>query len=360
MKQKITTFLHFSLPILAAFFSGNCFLFPDPKKTDNTILLALIASQPQVSTLTLTGLSVPITKPEAIGVLSNGSLILGDTGNNRILRISNESTASVLLDSSSPVGGVTLTSPEGISTKSDGTIFVGNTGAASVFKIDSAGTPTLFAGNGTTGNTSTITTNCFEEAEGLVFESSTGFLYVADPPNNQVVKIDTNGAPSISNRLGSGAPGIVDGAENSANFTDPKGAAVDSQGNLFVSDTGNHAIRKITPSGTVSTFAGSKFQISGSSDGVGNSARFNSPYAITIDPNNNLYLVDSGNQTVRKITPDGVVTTIAGIPGVIGNQDGMASSASFDSPRGIVYHAGALYVTTANPSSSKIRKIQLP
>ena len=150
-------------------------------------------------------------------------------------------------------------------------------------------------------------------------------------------------------------PGSADGTGSAARFTSPSEVAVDSANNLYVADTGNHTIRKITPAGVVSTFAGSP-GMPGSADGTGAAARFNSPIGVSLDGAGNLYVGDADNNTIRKITPAGVVTTLAGKAGEVGSADGTGSNARFNGPRGVAVNAaGDVYV--ADTFNNTIRKI---
>ncbi len=158
---------------------------------------------------------------------------------------------------------------------------------------------------------------------------------------------------------------VKDGSGTNAHFIAPIDIAIDSQGNLFVTEslrtddernvlTGN-VVRKITATGMVTTFAGSPGVV-GSADGNGTAARFNSPCGIAIDQSDNLYIADSENSTIRKITPAGVVTTFAGMPGQEGSDDGVAGTARFNEPLGVaVDEAGNVYV--ADHDNNTIRKI---
>lgn len=134
---------------------------------------------------------------------------------------------------------------------------------------------------------------------------------------------------------GRASVGAEDGSLTEARFAHPHGLARDALGNLYVADTGNHTIRKITPAGIVSTFAGST-GIAGSADGAGTAARFNRPESVGVDANGNVYVADTGNHTIRLITPAGVVSTLAGQSGTPGYADGPAASARFDSPNGLI------------------------
>ncbi|HWO23673.1 MAG TPA: hypothetical protein VNO30_33255 [Kofleriaceae bacterium] len=152
-----------------------------------------------------------------------------------------------------------------------------------------------------------------------------------------------------------GGPGNLDGVGAAAHFHGPCGIAVDSAGNVYVADNGNHIIRKITATGDVTTLAGTAGE-SGSTDGTGAAARFSSPVGVTVDGANNLYVADRGNNTIRKITAAGVVTTLAGAAGMAGSTNGTGAAARFNYPIGAaIDSAGNVYVAEA--FNHTIRKI---
>lgn len=152
-----------------------------------------------------------------------------------------------------------------------------------------------------------------------------------------------------------GLAGSVDGLGRAASFTTPSSVAVDLAGNIFVADTADHTIRKLTRDGTVTTWAGRSRQ-PGGADGAREVARFNSPRDLAIDGAGNLYVADSGNHTIRKLTPDGVVSTLAGRAGVAGSADGDGADARFNHPTGVtVYPDGTAYV--ADQQNHLIREI---
>jgi hypothetical protein len=169
-----------------------------------------------------------------------------------------------------------------------------------------------------------------------------GTLYVADSYNFTVRKITRSGV--VTTLAGSpGASGSVDGVGASARFTFPQGVAVDSAGNVYVVD--GSVIRKITASGAVTTLAGTP-GVKGNADGAGADARFNQPWGITVDKAGNLYVADAENYLIRKVTQAGVVTTVAGTRGMRGNADGAGAMATFIGPHGITIDAANnLYVS---------------
>ncbi len=150
-------------------------------------------------------------------------------------------------------------------------------------------------------------------------------------------------------------PGNFDGIGAAAGFFSPNSVASDSAGNVYVADSGNHTIRKITTDGAVSTLAGASGQ-SGAVDGNGPAARLNNPAGIAIDSAGNLFVADSGNSTIRRITAAGDVSTLAGNPQARGSADGVGAAASFDTPWAIATDgAGNVYV--ADSTANTIRKI---
>src|SRR5437867_9871234 len=127
---------------------------------------------------------------------------------------------------------------------------------------------------------------------------------------------------------GQASIGSADGTGSAARFNGPYGVATDSSGNVYVADTGNCTIRKITPAGVVTTLAGLA-GFTGSADGTGSAARFNGPSSVATDSSDNVYVADTFNHTIRKITPAGVVTTLAGQAWAEGRAGGAGSAARF-------------------------------
>ena len=173
--------------------------------------------------------------------------------------------------------------------------------------------------------------------------------YVRERPR----ETSANWLAVVTTLAGDGAPGFADGAAAQARFADPFGVTVDKEGNLYVADAGeSNRIRKVSPEGVVTTIAGGE---EGLQDGQGASAKFNTPSALAIDAQGNLYVADTGNNAVRKITPDGMVTTIAG-GGNAGFEDGLASAARFNAPIGVAVDSQS-NVYVADTYNDRIRKI---
>src|SRR5438270_146875 len=143
------------------------------------------------------------------------------------------------------------------------------------------------------------------------------------------VQAQSNYQPYSFTTLAGMGPGSTNGTGSGARFDFPDGVAVDSAGNVYVADSGNDTIRKITASGVVSTLAGLAGS-SGSADGTGNAARFSLPTGVAVDSAGNVYVADYVNHTIRKISPARVVSTFAGLAGASGSADGTGNAARFN------------------------------
>ena len=295
--------------------------------------------------------------PLGLSADSNGNLFVADSGNNRIRKITSSGLVSTFAGSG--VGGssdgqgvlATFSSPSAIAIDLNGNLFVADSNNHKIRKITSSAVVSTFGGSGDAGSTDGQgTAASFNSPSGVAVDAS-GNVYVADTENNVIRRISPSGV--VSTFAGSGTNGFVDGQDVSASFARPYSVAVDFNGTIYVADTGNNRIRTISPSGYVSTFAGSGFI--GSDDSQGVFATFSSPKDLTVDLNRNVYVADLGNNRIRVISPSGLVSTFAG-SGSIGCIDDQGYSASFARPGGITVDAfGTVFVS--DTGNQKIRSI---
>lgn len=239
----------------------------------------------------------------------------------------------------------------GIVVDSKDDIYVSDEFNYSIRKITSEGVVTTFAGNGAPGfNNGTGITATFRYPNGLAIDAADN-IFVADQRNHCIRKI--NISASVSTIAGGPAEGFINGTSAVAKFRFPRGVTIDLANNIYVADAGNQCIRKISPSGDVNTFAGSGDK--GFADGKGTLAQFDYPSGIVADKHGNLFVADPGNHCIRKITSAGVVSTIAGSR-VAGFADGNGSSAQFNSPGGLTIDASG-NILVADTENHCIRKI---
>ena len=308
------------------------------------------------------GAAAQFSNPYGIAADTAGNLYVADTINQTIRKITLTGVVTTLAGTAGVTGSADGTGlaaqfryPQGIAADTAGNLYVVDTNNSTIRKITPAGSVTTLAGTpGVSGSADGSGAAAKFSNPSAITSDTTGNLFVADTNNTTIRKITAGGV--VTTLAGTpGVAGSADGTGLAAQIRYPQGIAVDTAGNLFVADTGNFTIRKITPAGAVTTLAGTP-SVSGSADGSGAAAQFNQPYGIAADTAGNLFLADTFNNTIRKITPAGAVTTLAGTPGVSGRADGSGAAAQFNRPFGITADtAGNLFL--ADTYNNTIRKI---
>ena len=225
------------------------------------------------------------------------NLYVADTGNNKVRSIATIGTVGNVIT----LAG-TYNSPQGVAVNGNGDVYVADTNTHTIRIIPKTGTAGVFAGAGNYGSANgPLAQATFYNPTGVAVDSLNN-VYVADKNNFAIRKIDSVNVSTFAGMAGMATmsiSGITDGSGASANFDSTNGVASDSAGNLYVADTNNHTIRKITPAGLVSTFAGTP-KTHGNGGGIG--GLFYSPGGVAIDSADNLYVADTGNNIIRKMT----------------------------------------------------------
>jgi hypothetical protein len=284
--------------------------------------------------------------PQGTAADSAGNRYMADTVNSTIRKVA-AGLVSTYAGEAGNFGSVDGTGAnarfngaQGMAVDNAGNVYVADSANGTIREITSGGVVSTIAGDaGTSGSVDGQGTNAqFDLPEGVAVDTA-GNVYVADTGNGTIREVSAGGMVSTLAGL-AGSPGSVDGTNSSALFNWPTAVALDQAGNVYVSDTWNHTIRQLSRAGTnwVSTTLAGLAGSWGDADGSNGSARFYLPRGLVVDGAGNVYVADSGNQTIRKLTPSGtnwVVSTVGGVSGLSGATDGTGSGALFDYPAGL-------------------------
>jgi uncharacterized protein (TIGR03437 family) len=304
--------------------------------------------------------SAQLNNPYGVAVDPAGNLYIADTFNNRVRKVSNRVITTVAGDGTvgfsgdnGPATSAQLADPWSVAVDSAGNLYIADYGNNRIRKV-SNGVIATVAGNGTRGSlgdNGPATSAQFYGPAGLAVDSL-GNLYIADYGNNRIRKL-SNGV--IATVAGGGASLGDNGPATSAQLALPYGIAVDSGGNLYVADWGNNRIRKVS-NGVITTVAGTGTRGFGGDNGLATGAQLANPQGVAVDSAGNLYIADFGNASIRKVS-NGIITTVAGngTPGFSGD-NGPATSAQLYLPYGVaVDSAGNLYI--GDSGNNRVRKV---
>ena len=316
-----------------------------PAGVVTTVAGAIPSPTPTSGSADGTGSAARFNNPNGVAVDSAGNIYVGDSNNNAIRKIAAGAVVTTLASG--------FNGPRGVAVDGAGTVYVAETFAQRIRQVTAAGVVTTLAGSFPPGGFDGPAASAhFNQPEGVAVDAA-GVVYVADTTSDTIRKISSGVVTTLAGFVGS--VGSADGDEQAARFSLPSGVALDSNRTLYVADRNNFTIRKITPTGVVTTFAGLAGNF-GNVDGTGSAARFGSPAGVAVDNAGTAYVFDTGNGTIRKITPDGVVTTLAG-DGTYGNNDGTGSAARFSSQGGIAVDRTTSVVYVADGLNNTIRKV---
>jgi sugar lactone lactonase YvrE len=333
------------------------------RKIDSNNNVTTIAGQAGISgSADGQGTNASFNYPNSITCDGQGNLYVTDPSNQTIRKIDSNNNVTTIAGQVGNQGSAngqgtnaTFYYPTGITSDSQGNLYVTDLYNETIRKVDSNDTVTTIAGQvGLQGSSDGPATNVDWFITPAITVDGQGNLFVADNVNNDILKIGTNDSvTTIAGQVGNA--GSANGQGTNASFNTPNGITVDSKGNLYVADSGNDTIRKIGSNNNVTTIAG-QAGISGRANGQGTNATFYYPTGITRDGQGNLYVTDLYNDTIRKIDSSNNVTTIAGQAGISGRANGQGTNATFYYPTGITRDGqGNLYVTDLY--NDTIRKI---
>jgi sugar lactone lactonase YvrE len=300
--------------------------------------------------------------PIQVAADGTGNIFIADRGNYRVRRVSAGGIIDTVAGTSDDGRSASLAQlnfPNVIAVDGAGNLFIADTDSQRIRVVNSDGVITTIAGNGSWGfsgdNGAAVSAQLNYPA--AIAVDAAGNLFITDTNNHRIRKITPNGTISTvvgNGRQGSGGDG---GPASRAAMNYPRGIAVDGTGNLYIADTDNHRIRKVDSSGTISTLAGNGTAGSSGDGGAATDAQLAFPVGVTVDGAGDLFIADSLNNRIRKVTPDGIITTVAG-SGAYGfrGDGGPATSASLAYPNGVaVDAAGNLFI--ADTANQRIRKV---
>jgi sugar lactone lactonase YvrE len=285
--------------------------------------------------------SSALTNPQHVALDSSGDVYIADTNNNEVEKVTPSGTLSVFAGTGTagaPTAGPATSSdldvPRGVAVDSSGNVYIADAGNDDVEKVTPSGTLSVFAGTGTAGvpTAGPATSSELDVPRGVAVDSS-GNVYIADSLNNEVEKVTPSGTLSVF--AGTGTAGVpTAGAATSSRLDDPAGLAFDGSGNLYIADIFNHEVEKVTPSGTLSVFAGTG-TAGTPTPGVATSAALSQPYAVAASSSGNVYIADYADHEVDEVQPTGLLSVFAGT-GTSGTPTaGLATSSKLGGPTGL-------------------------
>ena len=314
---------------------------------DAGVTVTTLAGSGTLSFANGTGAAAGLAGPAGIISHPSGLLYFTDGAGSRIRSVSTTGVVATVAGNggSSYAEGTGNTAlfhwPQAIAT--DGTnLFVADSNNHRIRQVTTAGVSSFIAGS-TAGYTEGTGAGArFSTPRGITYDAATSRIYVADSQSNRIRYTTAAGTTSL---LAGASGGFLDGTGSGARFNYPQGIAMAPSGDLIVADTLNHRIRRVTPAGVVTTIAGGA---SGFQDGASGTAQFSNPMAVTVASSGVIYVADAGNNRIRMIATDGEVSTVAG-DGTAGFLDAVGTEAQFSSPRGIAIGSdGRLYVADTN------------
>jgi uncharacterized protein (TIGR03437 family) len=338
---------------LAADRAGNLFIADGvrARRVDVNSIIATVAGDGYLQAVGDGGpaAAARLFRPSAVSLDASGNLYIADAGTQRVRVVTPEGRIGTLAGTGvagysgddGPAFAAQLNLPMGVATDASGGVFLADTNNNRIREIglDARIRTIVGTGNSGVGQEGLPGTQTVLHAPQAVCADRAGALYVVDTGNHRVLR--SGAGATVMSAAGNGSPGAAGdgGPARLAQLHSPTACAVNTAGTLFVADTGNHAIRAITPDGTISTAAGAGTADFTGDEGPAVSAALNGPCGVAADDNGILYIADTGNNRIRQVTADGVIHTIAGAD----------PATPLDGPRGLVLDgSGNIYFTDTN------------
>jgi len=313
-----------------------------------------------------------LSRPVAVAVDASGNLFIADQNNQRVRKVNVNGIITTVAGNGfyryfgegGAAANASLNDPFGVAADASGRLFIADSGNNRIRELDSNGIVTTVAGNGSSGYSGdggAATNASLNEPTGVAVDAS-GNLFIADQSNQCIRQVDANGIISTVAGGGSGGGYSGDGgAATNASLNGPYGVAVDASGNLLITDSSNQRVRKVNVNGIITTVAGNGLGGYSGDGGAATNASLNNPYGLAVDALGDLFIADSGNDRIRKVDTNGIITTVAGKGndepfGVFSGDGGAATNASLNGPYGVAVDvSGNLFIV--DQSNQRIRKV---
>ena len=308
-----------------------------------------------------------LNQPFAVALDSTGNLYVADQLNQRVRKVDTAGIITTVAGNGSTLfggdggaaTGASLWEPSGVAVDAAGNLYIADNRHHRIRRVDGAGIIMTIAGNGVagySGDGGVATAASLYFPVGVAIDSA-GILYIGDRLNARVREVDVAGIITTVAGNGSTTFSGDGGPATEATLADPHDVAVDGAGNQYIADTVNHRIRRVSPAGIITTVAGNGVQGSGGDGGVATMASLSNPWGVTVDASGNLYIADRNNHRIRRVDTAGIITTVAGSGSLgFGGDGGVATSAMLNFPNSVaVDGSGNLYI--ADTGNRRIRKV---